>query len=73
MDSRKHARRIWDELRRALHPPVGPPTLGLGEDGAADGVISTERSEIHNFYYENNYKQPLVQLVSALLLINVSV
>lgn len=51
MDSRTHARRIWDEQRRALHPPVALPTLGLGEGGAADGVVSTERSQIHSFYY----------------------
>lgn len=75
MDSRAHTRRIWIEQRRALHPPVALPTLGLGEGGAADGVVSTERSQIHNFYYSNNYQQPLVQfvqLVSTLLLINAS-
>lgn len=66
-----HTRRIWDEQRRALHPPVALPTLGLGEGGAADGVVSTERSQIHNIEYWNNYKQPSVQsvqLVSTLLL-----
>lgn len=62
MDSRTHARRIWYEQRRALHPPVAPPTLGLGEGGAAEGVVSVETShKLIIFYYHNNYKQPLGQ------------
>lgn len=77
MDSRMQASRLCDEQRRALHPPVALPTLGRGEGGAADGVVSAERSQIHIyfFYYQNNYKQPLVQFVqsvSTLLLIIVS-
>lgn len=67
MDSRTHARRIWDEQRRSLQPPVTTPTLGLGDGGAADGVVSMERSQIHHFYYWNNYKQPLGQCVQLVL------
>lgn len=73
MDSRRHARWIWDKHRRVLHPPVALPTLGLGEGGAADGVVSIERSQIPNFEYWNNYKQPFVQSVQSVSLpINVS-
>lgn len=51
MDSRIQARRIWDEQSMALHPPAAAPTLGLGDGGAADGVVSVEITQIQNFYY----------------------
>ena len=43
MDSRTHARRIWDEQRKVELPAMATPTLGFAEGGAEEGVVSAER------------------------------